>query len=128
MSASKATCSELVFKTVQIYRWETPVTKSSRKVIKIENCSRFVINNQLGIFHLKKISGRFDCKFLCCFLFSGFFLYTVNSTYFSNLCCCILDYFILNCRLWDKFLSSMIILILIISYILVFYTNFKLFF
>ena len=42
--------------------------------------------------------------------------------------CCILDYFILNCKLWDKFLISMIILILIISYILMFYRNFELIF
>ena len=47
---------------------------------------------------------------------------------FFNLCCCLLDYFILNCKLWDKFLISMIILILIISYILIFYRNFELIF
>ena len=53
---------------------------------------------------------------------------TVNSKYFSISWCCILDYFILNCKLWDKFLISMIIFILTISYILIFYRNFELIF
>ena len=66
--------------------------------------------------------------FLCFFILSGFFLFTVNSKYFFNSWCCILDYFILNCKLWGKFLISMIILILIISYILIFYRNFELIF
>ena len=66
-------------------------------------------------------------KFLCFFILSGF-LFTVNSKYFFNSWCCILDYFILNCKLWDKFLISMIILIWIISYILIFYRNFELIF
>ena len=35
---------------------------------------------------------------------------------------------ILNCKLWDKFLNSMIILNFIISYILMFYRNFELIF
>ena len=39
-----------------------------------------------------------------------------------------LDYFILNCKLWDKFLFSTITLFLIISYILIFYRNFELIF
>ena len=49
----------------------------------------------------------------------------MNSKYFFNSWCCILDYLILNCKLWDKFLISMIILILIISYILIFYRHFE---
>ena len=61
--------------------------------------------------------------FLCFFHLSGF-LFTVNSKYFFNSWCCILDYFILNCKLWDNVLNSMIILILIISFILMFYRNF----
>ena len=64
-------------------------------------------------------------KFLCFFILSDF-LFTVNSKYFFKSWCCILDYFILNYKLWDKFLISMIILILIISYILIFYRNFEL--
>ena len=67
--------------------------------------------------------------FLCfpVYLLSGF-LFRVNSKYFFESWCCILDYFILNCKLWDKFLNSMIILIFIISYILMFYRNFELIF
>ena len=52
----------------------------------------------------------------------------VNSKYFFNSWCCILDYFILNCKLWDKFLNSTIILNFIISYILMFYKYFELIF
>ena len=63
-----------------------------------------------------------------CFFILFAFLFTVNSKYFFKSWCCILDYFILNCKLWDKFLISMIILILIISYILIFYRNFELIF
>ena len=63
-----------------------------------------------------------------CFFILSCFSFTVNSKYFFNSWCCILDYFILNCKLWDKFLFSMIILILIISYILIFYRNFELIF
>ena len=66
-------------------------------------------------------------NFLCFFILSGF-LFTINSKYFFNSWCCILNYFILNCKLWDKFLISMIILILIISCILIFYRNFDLIF
>ena len=94
ISVSKVTCPKSVFKTIQIDRWETTVTTSSNK-----------------------ISGRFDCKSLSFFFILSGFSYAVNSTYFINLCCCILDFFILNCKWWDKFLSSMIILILIISYV-----------
>ena len=65
--------------------------------------------------------------FLCFFILSGF-LFTVNCKYFFNSWCCILDYLILNWKLWDKILISMIILILIFSYILIFYRNFKLIF
>ena len=49
LSASKATCPESIFKTVQIILWETPVTKSSRKVFKMYALFATVINNQLGI-------------------------------------------------------------------------------
>ena len=130
LSVSKARCPESVFKTVQIILWETPVTRSSRKVFKkCKPCSRFEpIGHPSSIttFH-KKISGRFVCKFCCFFILSGF-LITVNSKYFFNSSCCILDYFILNCKLWDNFLISMIILILISSYILIFYRNFELIF
>ena len=66
-------------------------------------------------------------KFLWFFILSGF-LFTVNSKYCFNSWCCILDYFILNCKLWDNFLISMIIHILIISYILIFCRNFELIF
>ena len=48
--------------------------------------------------------------------------------YYFNSWCCILDYFILNCKLWDKLLISVIILTLIIPYILIFYRNFELIF
>ena len=51
----------------------------------------------------------------------------VNFKYFFNSWCCILDYSILNCKLWDKFLISMIIF-LIIVYILILYRNFELIF
>ena len=67
-------------------------------------------------------------NFYCFFILSGFFLFTVNSKYFFNSWCCILDYFILNCKLWDKFLIPMIIFISIISYIQIFYRNFELIF
>ena len=60
--------------------------------------------------------------------FFMFFHFIRFSKYFFNSWCCILDHFILNCKLWDKFLISMIILILIISYILIFYRNFELIF
>ena len=56
------------------------------------------------------------------------FLFTVNYKYFFNSWYCILNYFSLNCKLWDKFLISMVSLILIISYILIFYRNFELIF
>ena len=61
------------------------------------------------------------------FILSGF-LFIVNFKYFFNSWCCILDYFILNCELWDKFLISMITLFLIIFYILILYRNFELIF
>ena len=41
---------------------------------------------------------------------------------------CILDYFILICKLYDKFLRFMISIIFIISNILIFYRNFELIF
>ena len=66
-------------------------------------------------------------EFWKCFIFPVFF-FTGNSKYFSNSWCCILNYFILNWKLWDKFLNSMMILILIISYILMFYRNLELIF
>ena len=56
------------------------------------------------------------------YLLSGF-LFTVNSKYFFNSWCCILDYFILSCKLWDEFFNSMIILILIISVLQKFWIN-----
>ena len=46
-------------------------------------------------------------NFLCFFILSAF-LFSVNSKYFFNSWCCILDYFILNCKLWDKFLFELI--------------------
>ena len=66
-------------------------------------------------------------NFLYLFILSGF-LFIVNFKYFFNSWCCILDYFILNCKLWDKFLISMIILFLIIFYIQILYRNFELIF
>ena len=68
------------------------------------------------------------CKIFFIFLHSSGFLFTINSEYFFNSWCSILDYFILNCKPWDKFLNSMIIFILIISCILMFYRNFELIF
>ena len=53
-------------------------------------------------------------------MFSGSF-FIVNYEYFFNSWCCILDSFILNCKLWDKFFNLMIILILILP----FYRNFE---
>ena len=55
-------------------------------------------------------------------MLSGF-IFTVNSKYFFNSWCCILDYFILNFKLWDKFFNSMIILNLIISVLQKFWIN-----
>ena len=130
LSVSKATCPESVFKAVQIILWETPVTNFSRKVFKNVNLVRVMplITNLASFFNNKiflKNSGRFVCKnFFMFFRLSGF-LFTMNSKYFFESWCCILDYFILNCKLWDKFLNSMINLILIISYILMFYRNFE---
>ena len=89
-----------------------------------------LITNLASLFNNKilKISRSVRMQiFLCFFNVSGF-LFTVNFKYFFNSWCCILDYFILNCKLWDKFLISMIILILIIPYILIFYRNFELIF
>ena len=117
MSVSKATCPESVFKTIQIILWETPVTKSSRKVFKNVNLVRVLplITNLASFFNNKFFlnSGRFVCKIFYVFSFI-WFLFTVNSKYLFNSWCCILDYFILNCKLWDKFFNFMIILILII--------------
>ena len=75
----------------------------------------------------KQIPVGSCAKFFMFFHLSGF-LFTVNSKYFFNSWCCILDYFILNCKLWDKLFNSMIILNLIVSYILMFYRNFELIF
>ena len=81
--------------------------------------------------HPLKLSRFFLFITLLYFLFfsilSGFYP-VLSGFYFFNSWCCILDYFSLNCKLWDKFLISMIILILIISYILIFYRNFELIF
>ena len=135
MSVSKATCPESVFETVQIILWETPVTKSSRRVFKNLNLVRvlLLISNWASFFN-NKIFFKFRSvrmrKLLCFFILSGFLL-TVNSKYFSI--CDAASYEnwilkILNCKLWDKFLISMIILFLIISYILIFHRNFELIF
>ena len=78
---------------------------------------------------LEKNCGRFVCKIF--YIFSVYprgFLFIVNSKYFFNSWCCIFDYFILNRKLWDKFLISMIILFLIIFYIPILYRNFELIF
>ena len=85
--------------------------------------NRTSFNNKI-FFKLRSVRVQ---NFLCfpVYLLSSF-LFTVNSKYFFNSWCCILDYFIFNCKLWDMFLISMIILILIISYILIFYRNFEL--
>ena len=80
----------------------------------------------INIFWKKFRSVRVQ-KLLYFFILSGF-LFIVNFKYFFNSWCCILDYFILNCKLWDKFLISMIILFLIIFYILILYRNFELIF
>ena len=88
-----------------------------------------LINNLASFFNntfFLEIPVGSCAKFFMFFHLFGFLL-TVISKYFFNSWCCILDY-ILNCKLWDKFLNSMKILILIISYILMFYRNFKLIF
>ena len=120
------------FLRVQIILWEIPVTKSSRKVFKNLNLVRVLslITNWASFFNTKILKNFRSLRmkfFLCFFILSGF-LFTVNSKYFFNSWCCILEYSILNCKLWNKFLISMIILILIISYILIFYRNFELIF
>ena len=113
LSVSKATCPESVFKTVQIILWETPVTKYSQKVfINVNRVRVLPLRTNLASFFNNKIKRK---KFrsvrvqnvLYYFILSGF-LFTLNFKYFFNSWCYILDYFILNCKLWDKFLFSMI--------------------
>ena len=62
----------------------------------------------INIFWKKFRSVRVQ-NLLYLFILSGFF-FIVNFKYFFNSWCCILEYFILNCKLWDKFLISMITL------------------
>ena len=76
-----------------------------------------------NIHFLKKIPvGSFEKSVI--FFHSIRFLFIVKLKFFFNSWCSILDYFILNCKLWDKFLISMIIFLLIL-YILNFYWNFE---
>ena len=108
---------------------ETYLKTRSRKVFRFENCSGFiffVINNHFG--NPFKISpGWFDRKLLSfvrsiqLFKYSEFYI-------FIQYVLCILGYFILISKLWDKFLNFMISLIFIIFYILIYYINFELIF
>ena len=68
-----------IYKKEKKYR-ERLVTKSSRKVFKIKNCSGFVSNNQLGF--------SFPCWSIenVNFVHLSGSLCTVNSTYFFNTC------------------------------------------
>ena len=59
---------------------------------------------------LKKIPVGSCTKSFILFHFIRF-LFIVNFKIFFHSWCCILDYFILNCKLWDKFLMSMIIIV-----------------
>ena len=121
MSVSKATCLESVLKTVQIILWETPVTKSSRKVFKNVTFVRVMplITNLASFFNNKfflKFRSVHVQNFLCFFIYPVFYSqWTVKNFSIRDGAC----------KLWDKFLISMIILILIISYILMFYRNFE---
>ena len=106
---------------------------SSRKVFKNLILVRFLplITNLASFFNKKNFKKKIlfgSCVIFFIFFHLSSFLFTVSSKYLLNTWCCILDYFILNCKLWDKFLNSMIILILIITYILMFYRNFELIF
>ena len=54
-SVSRATCPELVFKTVQIILWETPVIKSSREVFINVNLVRVLpLRTNLASFLINK--------------------------------------------------------------------------
>ena len=58
----------------------------------------------------KKNSGRFVYKIFYTFSFYPVFIHGELQMFFNSWCC-ILDYFILNCKLWHKFSISMIIII-----------------
>ena len=81
MSCSKATCPSRFFITVQIDPSETPTTKSWRKVFKIRNASRFIINHQLVIllFSRKKTSGQIGCLLL------SFFVHSIRLSIYSEI-------------------------------------------
>ena len=78
LSVSKATCPESVFKTVQIILWETPVTKSSRKVSKNVNLVHvFPLITNLASFFNNQIFFKFQSvrvqNFLCFFIYPVFY-------------------------------------------------------
>ena len=87
-----------------------------------------LITNSVSYLGKKKFPvGWIEREIFMFFILSGF-LSTVNFKYFFQFVLLHTDYFILKCKLWDKFLYSTIILILTIFYIWIFYRSFELFF
>ena len=105
-----------LIKTNEKFSVKCPWGHSNRKCFQ-------KVNNYFGQL-FKNFPGRFYCKLLSFVRLIPLF---INSEFYILIkyVMCILDCFILNYKLWDKFLSFMIF---IISYISIFYRNVEIIF